>query len=578
MKPRVCNSRLCFSGFFNATVFFFAFLLAPPTQAQAPDQIPPVWRQALGGAITGLPAVQAESAVVVLDSGSIKAFSTGGKALWTYSARGRLSPFVTRSREGTCYIARTTGTLIAVNRAGRELWRVNLGASLSGPVIPGWDGRIFVPTGKTLSCYTGAGRRLWQRGLKSPIDLQPALDKKGGVMMVLENGELVRTDPFGGMSSFSLASVPLAVLPAGSSGGDERLLMVYKNGGLETTGPSGEAPRMLPPLPAPPLAAVCRENQGAAVLNDGRLLSFSAESGETLWIGETHAGTAAARGAVTAAPAILFDERGVYVLSQTGAVGFTAGGTRLWIMQIEGAAASPAFGNDGMLYSGGTDWILYAYKLEDRVLRQRQSLYGPAPEGAYGLGRPPPSPWADYYFRFEQTELDAQLELIAGALNSGQVGEHEFAYTGYLMEILKNDLPRPGVSQLRPQVQIRHRIQALRLLSNLGSPEIIPFLTDIFSRDAEDLVKAAAAEALGSIGIDPDGLTLRAFTNAIFAPGAVRGEQALLGIASATGALCRFSGPPLSDTGVKILTSLTAADRPPAVQQRARRELLLMGI
>jgi outer membrane protein assembly factor BamB len=569
------------------------------------DKILPIWRQALGGTVTGFPAVQAESAVVVLDSGSIKAFSTGGKPLWTYSAPGKLSPFVTRSREGASYIGQTNGILIAVNRAGRELWRVNAGSPLSGAVIPGWDGRIFVPAGKTISCYTGAGRRLWQRSPESPIDIQPVPDKRGGILMVLENGDLVRIDPFGRMSSFSLSEVPLVVLPVGTSQapahiGDERLLIIYKNGALETSGPDGEDRWKLPDLPSPPLAAVCRLNQGAAVLNNGRLLSFSVDTGEVLWIGETHiaaeahtagspvaetgAGTVAAgtraaagRGAIEAASRMIFDERGIYVLSPTGAVGFTADGRRLWIMQVKGAAAVPAFGDDGVLYSGGSDWILYAYKLEDRILQQKQSLYGPIPEGNYGLGSPPPASWADYHYRFNETELNTQLELITRALNTGQVGENELAYTGYLMEILKKDLPHPGVSLLHPQVQLRRRIQALRLLSSLGSPEIIPFLTEIFSRDNEDLVKAAAAEALGSIGIDPDGLALRAFTNAILAPGTIRNEQSLLAIAIATGALCRFSGPPLSNTGVKILTSLAANGRPQAVQQRARREIELMG-
>jgi outer membrane protein assembly factor BamB len=161
--------------------------------------------------------------------------------------------------------------------------------------------------------------------------------------------------------------------------------------------------------------------------------------------------------------------------------------------------------------------------------------------------------------------------LIARALDSGTLGENEYAYTGYLMDVLRNNLNRSF--RLYPQVQIRHRVQALRLLGRIGSPELIPFLADVFSRDGEPLVKAAAAEALGSIGIDPGGITMRAFTNAIFPPGALRDEQALLGVAAAAAALCRFTGPPLADTGIKILTSLTAPDRPPAVQRQALQEL-----
>ncbi|GHV53249.1 hypothetical protein AGMMS49579_11690 [Spirochaetia bacterium] len=543
--------------FFAFAVLFFLF--SSIIQICAQDIAEPIWRQSLGGAVTGIPAVQAESAVVVLDSGSIKAFSTGGNALWTYSARGRVSPFVTRSREGTSYIGRTNGILIAVNRSGRELWQVNLGSPLSAPVICGWDGRLFVPTGQKISCYTGAGRRLWQHSLESPISLRPVPDKRGGILMVLENRDLVRIDPFGKMSSFSLREVPLAVLPV-----DEELLLVYKNGALEITDPAGEAPRTLPPLPSPPLAAVCRLNQGAAVLGNGKVLLFSAQTGEVLWTAESHIRSSG--NAATVSVSMTFDERGVYVLSLGGASGFSAYGTdagsRLWTMNIERAATIPAFGNDGILYSGGSDWLLYAYRMEDPV--RQQSLYGPAPEGNYGIAG-------------ASSNENYQFDLITKALDSGAVGENELAYTGSLMEFLKNELPRPGIPRLYPQADLRRRIQALQLLGRFGSPEIIPFLADVFTRDNEPRVKAAAAEAMGSIGIDPEGIALRAFSEAIFSPGSLRDEQSLLGIAAASGALCRFGGPPIAERGVKILTGLTAPDRPPAVRLRAQRELELIS-
>jgi outer membrane protein assembly factor BamB len=60
---------------------------------------------------------------------------------------------------------------------------------------------------------------------------------------------------------------------------------------------------------------------------------------------------------------------------------------------------------------------------------------------------------------------------------------------------------------------------------------------------------------------------------AIFPSGPLRDEQTLTAVAAATGALCRFSGPPLSDTGVKILSLLTGDNQPKLVQQQARREL-----
>jgi outer membrane protein assembly factor BamB len=200
-------------------------------------------------------------------------------------------------------------------------------------------------------------------------------------------------------------------------------------------------------------------------------------------------------------------------------------------------------------------------------------VYGPAPEGSYGTGSPPPSPWADYYFRFDEKELDTQLDIIGRALKAGRIGTEELNYTAYLMEAAGGEYNRPNASRTHPSVNVRHRVRALQFLAIIGSRETIPFLTAVFNNDDEPVIKAAAAEAIGSIGIDPDGLALQAFLGAIFPAGPLRDEHVLVSIAAATGALCRFSGPPLSDMGVKILTLLTGSGMPGVVQQRARREL-----
>jgi outer membrane protein assembly factor BamB len=520
--------------------------------------------------------------VVVLDGGNIKAYSDRGRPLWNYSARGRLSPHVTRSREGTCYISRTNGTFIAVNRAGRELWRVNPGGPLSGPAVPGWDGRIFIPTGNRVSCYTASGCLLWRRDFPAAIAITPELDQNGGILAVLENGDLLRIDPFGRALSRRLSEVPAAVLSLAlpeEKGKAEvwgRTLILYKNGRVELLDPArpGGAPYAFPRLPAAPLAAVSRENTAAVLLSGGEVLLLSGTDGAFLWTGESHiCMERSGRNNSGGEAAMLFDERGIYVLSVTGATGFTGDGRRLWYIRLEGAAAIPAFGDEGVLYSGGADWILYAYKLEDRVRRGRESLYGPVPEGSYKTGNPPPSSWANDYFHFEEEELDRQFDLIETTLKTGEVGENELEYAAYLMEAAGSSADLLGQAKNRPPVQVRHRVRALRLLSIFGSSETIPFLVRVFTRDDEILVKAAAADAIGAIGLDPDGIALRAFTAAIYTPFLVREEQVMSAIASATGALCRFSGPPLSDAGVKILTLLSGDTLPPSVRARVRREL-----
>ena len=544
----------------------------------------PLWRQALGGEVMGLPTVQAQSAVVALDGGNIRAYSAEGRPLWNYSARGRITPFVTRSREGTSYISRTNGIFIAVNRAGRELWRRSPGGPLSGPVVPGWDGRLFVPTDKKISCYTASGKLLWTRLFEHSISISPVFDQGGGIILALENAEVLRVNAFGGMRSWKLPSLPRLIVSLSR----ERIMALYPDGAVEILGASedwytpaeaGKGYRTLTRLPSPPLAAAGRGGMAAITLNGGQviLVSLDEETKEEkiLWTGESHIriqGKTSGGGSGENEAVMVYDERGIYVLSRNGATGFTEDGRRLWFTQLENAAAIPAFGDDGVLYSGGRDWILYAYKLEDRSLRRKQSLYGPAPEGSYGTGSPPPSPWAGYPYRFEETELKTRLESIGRAIQAGTIGQNELAWTGYLMEAAAGDYS-PSASLTHPPVQVQYRVQAMQLLARIGSWETIPYLVNIFRKDNDPVIKAAAAEAIGIIGVDPNGIAIQAFFEAVSPASSLRSEQALLAIAAASGSLCRFSGPPLSDTGSKILTLLISPDRPPLVQRHARREL-----
>jgi outer membrane protein assembly factor BamB len=110
-------------------------------------------------------------------------------------------------------------------------------------------------------------------------------------------------------------------------------------------------------------------------------------------------------------------------------------------------------------------------------------------------------------------------------------------------------------------------------LGQIGSRETIPWLVNIFRRESEPVIRTAAAAAIGSIGVDPDGAALQTFLYSIVHGGGMRDEQVLTAIASATGELCRFSGPPLSETGVRILNLLSDSSQPPVVRRQAGREL-----
>ena len=525
----------------------------------------PFWRLALGGEVQSLPHIQAQSAVVVLDGGNIRAYSTTtGTSMWSFSARGRLSPYVTRSREGTSYITRTNGILIAVNRVGRELWRRELGSPLCGKPVIGWDGRLFVPTSKRLLCYTASGNLLWSKSFESSIVVAPKLDSIGGLLLATEN-TVYRIDHFGNEHQWTLEEVPAFVFLTEQ----QQIMVIYPNGTMEILGTSqdwyigaqsGVHMSLFPRLPAKPLAAAGRGNAAAIILDDGIVLLISLNERTIVWTGNSHIREIINNGGSADTEAeIIFDEHGIYVLSRGGATCFSHEGRRIWFKLLQNTAAIPAFGEDGVLYSGGRDWILYTYKIEDRTLPQRTSIYGNAPEGSYGLGRP--NSVHNENIPLFTDEIRDRLDQISRAVNAGRIGANEPAWTSFLLNLSLS------------QENMVTRIAAINLLGKLGSRDTIPWLVSIFTRENEPSVRTAAINAIGSIGVDPDAIALQAFLITIIQGGGSRNEQVLIAIASATGALCRFSGPPLSEMGIRILNLLSASSQPPAVRRQAQREI-----
>jgi outer membrane protein assembly factor BamB len=519
---------------------------------------------------------------MVCDGGNLKAYTWQGRPLWSYYAGGKLLPFVTRSREGTSYICRTNGVLAAVNRSGRELWRIELGENPAYPLLAGWDGRLFVFTEKKITCYTASGFTLWSRAFDKKISLKPAMDVSGGFFLVLEDGEFLRFDPFGGFSSYKLEALPAAAVSLKSEEPARVFLLVYQGRSgellrlpLDSAGGSRETLAAVR-FTSAPLAAAGSGSEAAVLLADGQVALFSSVQKKLLWTGNSQLSVGKEGSAASEDFTLFFDERGVYALTRTGAAAFTGDGRRLWLIKLRGAAALPAFSDEGVLYSGGGDWILYAYRLEERVRSQRKLLYGPAPEGSYGTGSPGPSPWANDYFRFSERDMLPRFDEINLAIQQGAVGVKEKEYAAWLMEVAGSLVENPRTGN-HPPVQVQHRVEAARLLAYIGSRETIPFLAGLFSDDPDPLVKAAAAESIGRIGVDPEGLALRAFSNAVFPPLPLRDEAALTAIAAAAGALCRFSGPPLSDTGIRLLTVLAAREQPPPVRNRAEQELRSLG-
>jgi len=378
-----------------------------------------------------------------------------------------------------------------------------------------------------------------------------------------------------------LNSRPLHIVPLTASAGRDQFFLFYANGSVERIFRDANdrlTLETMPSLSQTPAAAGGYQDMIAIVLRDGRTQLLSAENGEVQWTQNSHE-TTAERGSGNLEPywaGIQFDERGIYVLSTRGVTGFReSDGARLWILRITGAATIPSFSDEGYVYSGGSDNYLYAYRVEERQRNVPRSMYGPEPEGSYGLGSPPPSSWAFMPNRYAPAAIRRNFAEIDAAIEAGDIGEKEPEYVAYLMEIAGISLD-PNFDAVRPAVETRLRADSIRQLGYMGSRETIPFLARLFANrfttgpfrgNFEDPeILRACSEAIGRIGVDPSGFALEAFAFRMAPENPVMDPGAQIAVANAARSLALFSGPPLADAAIRLMLRFTAPTYPTEVR------------
>ena len=573
MKPAILFKRKCL--LLSLGLVLTAFLLPENLSAQSSDSTitqkvsktsmtigaTAVWNKDLGDLVMDQPHLQAESVVLACMGGGIKSYYMTGTDLWSFEPNEKVTPFISRSVEGASYMCDSSGFFKAVNRVGRELWRINLGSPIAFTPVVGWDGRVFIPLGSQLLCRTASGNPLWSIDLGSPIAVEPILDHTGSFATVLQNRDFVKVSQFSTVERVRLDQQPVLIVSLKESSGDSYILL-YSSREAEKISFNAKAAKgsalsrgRFPSLQAAPAAAVGKDDSFAVTLRDGRVQLING-SGQVTWTGDSHE-TAAEKGSASLErnqAAMLFDERGIYSISTRGATGFAADGRRRFLLKIPEASSAPGISDEGILYACSKDKSLCAYKLDNKPRTiQRTKYYGYKPEGSYGMGNPPPSPWASDDRRFADDEQKRMNDLIEKAINSGQIGEDEPQYVAYLMEMIGFFLNDPHYSRVRPKVKPIQRIAFIRLLGKVGSRETVPFLWKIFDKDEEPSVKAACAEAIGKIGVDPEGNTFVSYNFLLAANNPNRDPQLLMSATSSVAALCRFSGPPLSADGILLL-------------------------
>ncbi len=517
-----------------------------------------MFRFPAGGVISTGPVASKNLVWLMADSKTLYVLDINGRAIGRRDMPTRKAAFIVPDGFGRAAVIEGISRLSLINKAGQTVWSFDTESPLDLAPCFGADGRIFLVVGSTLSCRAANGRLLWSQSLDAYCGTAPRIGPQGGPLLAFADGSVRAWNPDGRLL-WSVASGISS--PSALCWGSDVFLVVPDSGAPRLGKPGGELVRIALGDDFRVQAVLCYED-GFLLAGAGGVLVYLDGAGTVRWQIRT--------GCLGRQDLAVFPGR-ILVLSAGLVASFNASGQLLRQLSLQNSSGIPAVGLNGAVFSGGTDWILYAYRFERDL--EIPSHVNPAIdiEAALEAAREEafwtPGGGSD-------DALTNRLFYIENSLKSGNIKEEAGAALLFAAAVASGRLDAPfgeGPVSLDPVPRtVVPRVAACELLGLFGNPAAIPILAGVFSQDMDPVVRAAAADALASIGLDPNNLAMEAFELA--SRGFLETRVALAMIA-AVEALYRAQGGLEHSSGALALVRLLNTDYPREVRQRAETAL-----
>ena len=529
-----------------------------------------LFRFPVGGVVTTGPVVGGTMIWFISDSRTLYVLDSSGRAIGRRAISYRRAAFIACDPFGRAVIPEEPSMLTMINRAGQTVWTIDLGAPAAGPPAFGPDGRLYVLAGSILSAYAPNGRRLWRTELPLEASGRVLKGPGGGPVLMLADGS-IRLWTQDGEPAWNYSTDYQT--PAALSAALRDMLVSADEQAVAFALPDGRVYRLdargqllwsfnAPSLPA--VLALGPEDECLVAGRDGSLSKLGPRG--LVWQTVPKSGFIAL-GATLA----VYDNR--YVLTwKGGAVSYGTDGVFYRELKIRNPATAPTLALGGTVFSGGVDWILYAYRFERGLPGQEASVVPRLDRQGIRQAAREEALWTPG--GMSDDVLLTGLADIENSLKSGTIGGRAESAILYAAAVALGDFEAPfGSGAVNPGPVPRGplpRAMACQVLGAFGSPRALPVLVEVFQRDPEPVIRAAAASAVAAIGLDPGGLAQEAFARA-----ASEGlEQRTAGaIIDAIEGLYRSNGALDNLAGALALARLAGGNYPRDLRARAETAL-----
>ncbi len=525
---------------------------APMTEAEI------LFRFPVGGVVTAGPSLGDGRAWLLSDAKTLYVLTVDGVAIGKKDVAERRSAYIVCDAFGRAAVSTGASTLALMNKAGQEVWRTDTKSAVVIAPVFASDGRLFVATSDSLLAYAPNGRRLWKATLPAAPSSTLVIGPGGGPAVGLADGRLVLFSPNGGQAQTAQFDSRPLVITAGAG----NLLAALEDGRVEVFR-AGNGSTEPVRLGSKPVAVAASADGFYALGADGTLLALNLEGIEA-WrqIVKLDGGPASLAA---------FDGR-VIVLTKTAVRSFGPDGSIFRTLALTNSATMPVVAPNGAVIVGGADWILYAYRFERALAQMAPARIASIDMDALDAVAREEALWSSASWS-DDTAME-RLRDIEKSLKSGTIEVDAEQTVLYLASVAFGRMDAPfgsgAVSSGPTPRGPLPRMMACNVLGQMGLPQAVPILVEVFRLDPDPVVRSAAALAVATIGLDPGGKALEAF--ALAAEGRLD-ERIALAMVDAIDRLYKASGALDNRSGLLALVRIAGGEYSRDLQSRAAQAL-----
>jgi hypothetical protein len=526
----------------------------------------PKWQTALAGDVVAQPQITSYGFISLTEGKILSACTGSGKVIWQKRIKDTPDPWYTITEDNFIYVVSAQGTKLSLyNPNGVFLWEAKLSSPATSNPIPGRDGRVFVPSEKSVSCFGINGICKWtiqvEKSKGFPLLTLPdgslffvqekVVDKGSTVVRISPYGELLEEIRFTGIINAITQSDQGIIL--GFTDGVIGCCSI-KDGNASTLWTIQHQNRFTKTL----VKMLPSKNRLLCIYSDNTLILYDTQNIEFLWSIQTPYIDWSKSNSF----AHYFDNYGGrYVFAhENGSFALNTEGTYIWNYSFN-AIQKPTFvaiTESNYLVHCNTNWIISGYLLYQTTEDITTTSYSTSNH---------PSAYSDFSVKNINENSDythIQIELISGNYGTKELIWKKKVERG--LQLLQNDY----FGIFKYGENIPEKIEAIHTSGLFGTTDFNHTLSLIFLNETEPSIINAALQAISNIGYDPKEELLQSVYRMQFSKKTILPDSTLSAICDTTYSICRFMGrPALYSLGKDMLMELLSDQYDKKIQQKS---------